>query len=99
MGLDYWRPLPEGQPSLPQIDLQNSILSTMFEDSAMLGLLSGKGSRCLNVKEKLIGLYVGRIAENGSTYFKILPSVIPWLPDTSIRRRISEEASNPSDTI
>ena len=42
MGLDYWRPLPEGQPSLPQIDLHNSILSTMFEDSAMLGLLSGK---------------------------------------------------------
>ena len=39
------------------------------------------------------------ITENGSTYLKILPSFIPWLPDTSIRSRISVEASNSSDSI
>ena len=39
-------------------------------------------------------MLVGMIADNVSTYFKILSLYVPWLPETSIRGRISKEASN-----
>ena len=43
------RPLPDGHPSRPQIDLQNSILSTIFAERVMCGLPSGKRYIGMNV--------------------------------------------------
>ena len=79
-------PLPEGQPSTPHIDFQNSILSTIFFDMSILGLPSdkdilegfGRPSKIAKIKKQI-------------TYFKIFSFFYPWTPKASIRGGIAKE--------